>query len=99
MVANRLIPNGFVGAALSCEDGVLRLDRLIGAGQSRDPEELGEELAAEHAVVLELLIAADEGVRIAICVEFKAAEKVGPQSGHTSNRKAGSTSTRTEFSG
>jgi hypothetical protein len=38
-------------------------------------------LAAEHPVVLELLIAGDEAGRTGFCVEISAAEKVGPQSG------------------
>ena len=61
MVPNRLIGDRVVGAPLAGEDGMQRLDGFVRADPASRLDELAEQLAAEHAVVLELLVAALEG--------------------------------------
>jgi len=60
VLAGGFVSNGFVGPALAGEHRVLGFDVLGGTSCRRDSGELAEELPAEHAVVLQSLIAALE---------------------------------------
>jgi hypothetical protein len=59
-LAGGLVSNGFVGPALASEHRVLGFDVLVRTSCRRDSKELAEELPAEDAVVIQLLIAALE---------------------------------------
>ena len=59
-MADRLIEDGPVGTSLARENRVHGLDGLLGARETRDLDELTEQLATEQPVVLELLVAALE---------------------------------------
>jgi hypothetical protein len=54
----------FVGAALPGKHRVQGLDRFARTHEAGDLHELAEELTAEHAVVLEMLVTAFEQRRI-----------------------------------
>ena len=94
MVAGGLVSNGFVGPALAREHRVLGFDGLVRTGRRRDSDELAEELPAEHAVVIQPLIAALElghvvagallsGAPRRHRMKIKACEEIGPEIGHS----------------
>ena len=94
MVAGGLVSDGFVGPALAGEHRMLGFDVLVRASCRRDSDELAEQLPAEHAVVLQLLIAALElghvvagalvsGAPRRHRMEIKAREQIGPEIGHS----------------
>jgi hypothetical protein len=58
--SEKLVSNGFVGPALAREHHMLGFDGLARTSRRRDSDELVEELPAEHAVILQPLIAALE---------------------------------------
>jgi hypothetical protein len=58
--SEKLVSNGFVGPALAREHHMLGFDGLARTSRRRDSDELAEELPAEHAVILQPLIAALE---------------------------------------
>jgi hypothetical protein len=60
MVAGGLVSNGFVGPAFAREHRMLGFDGFVRTGQRGDPDELTQELPAEDAVVIQLLIAGRE---------------------------------------
>lgn len=73
---------------------MLGFDGLVRTSCRRDSKELGEELPAEHAVVIELLIAALElghviagallsGAPRRHRMKLKASEEIGPEIGHS----------------
>ena len=103
MVANRLVKDRFVGAALAGENRMQRLDGLVGANQARGLDELAEQLATEQPVVLQLLVAAFEhrDIRLPIGAarrrgrQFKALEQIGPEIGHGRQCKQSSSTKRT----
>jgi hypothetical protein len=93
MLAGGLVANGFVGPALASEHSVLGFDVLVRTNCRRDSEELAEQLPAEDAVVIQLLIAALElgrlvagallcGARRRHRMKIKACEEIGPEIGH-----------------
>jgi hypothetical protein len=94
VVAGGLVSNGFVGPALASEHRVLGFDVLVRTSCRRDSKELAEELPAEHAVVIELLIATLELGHVVAGVLFfggprrhrmkiRASEEIGPEIGHS----------------
>ena len=94
MLAGGLVSNGFVGPALAGEYRVLGFDVLGGKSCRRDSDELAEELPAEHAVVLQSLIAAlqlGRGVVGALLsgvprrhrMKIKTFQEIGPEIGHS----------------
>ena len=89
-MANGLVSDGLVGTAFAGEHRMLGLDGLVRTDRRRDLDELAEELAAEHAVVFEPLIAAFElgdavfsGAPRRQGVKIKAREQIGPEIGHS----------------
>jgi len=94
VLAGGLVSNGFVGPALAGEYRVLGFDVLGGKSCRRDSDELAEELPAEHAVVLQSLIAAlqlGHGVVGALLsgaprrhrMKIKTFQEIGPEIGHS----------------
>jgi len=94
VLAGGSVSNGFVGPALTSEHRVLGFDVLVRTGQAGDSEELAEDLPAENAVVIELLIAALElghvvagallsGAPRRHRMKIKACEEIGPEIGHS----------------
>jgi len=94
VLAGGLVSNGFVGPALAGEYRVLGFDVLGGKSCRRDSDELAEELPAEHAVVLQSLIAAlqlGRGVVGALLsgvprrhrMKIKTFQEIGPEIGHS----------------
>lgn len=96
MVAGRLVLDGFVRPSFSRKHGVLRLDCLVRTSCGCDSNELGEELAAEHSVVFQSLVATFEPRTIS-CVapvtgalrrhraELEALQQIGPEIGHSAS--------------
>jgi hypothetical protein len=93
VVVGGFVANGFVGEAFAREHRMLRLGGLVRTGQAGDSEELAEELPAEHAVVIQPLVAALELGHVAAGAllsgaprghrtEIKACEEIGPEIGH-----------------
>jgi len=82
-VAGGLVANGFVGPAFACEHRMLGFDGLVRKGQAGDSKELAEELPAENAVVIQLLIAALELGDVVAGVLFS-----GPPRRHRTKIKA-----------
>jgi hypothetical protein len=93
VLAGGYVSNRFVGPALASEHRVLGLDGFVREGQAGDSEELAEDLPAENAVVIELLIAALElghvvagallsGAPRRHRMKIKACEEIGPEIGH-----------------
>ena len=60
MVAGGAVPDRLIGAAFAREHRVLGFDGLVRTDRRRYLEELAEQLAAEHAMVFQVLIAALE---------------------------------------
>ena len=93
VVASGLISNGFVGPAFAREHRMQGFGGLVRTAQAGDSEELAEQLPAEHAVVIQLLIAALElghvvagallsGAPRRHRMKIKACEEIGPEIGH-----------------
>lgn len=94
VLAGGLVSNRFVGPALASEHRVLGFDCLVRTSCRRDPKELAEQLSAEDAVVIQLLIAALElcyviasalhfGALRRHRMKIKACEEIGPEIGHS----------------
>jgi hypothetical protein len=90
VVPDGLVSDGLVGQAFAGEHRMLGLDGFVRTDRRRDLDELSEELAAEHAVVFEPLIAALElggdafsGAPRRHRTKIKACEQIGPEIGHS----------------
>jgi hypothetical protein len=90
VVPDGLVSDGLVGPAFAGAHRMLGLDGFVRTDCRRDLDELSEELAAEHAVVFEPLIAALElggdafsGAPRRHRVKIKACKQIGPEIGHS----------------